>query len=87
MSKEREPMNGPKLALIASCRDCAHCKSERYVHQGDSGCDVFCTANGGQRLIGDTTWATPEWCPFLSRAKAAFLSAYADKTTTKESKG
>jgi hypothetical protein len=40
------------------------------VRQGDSGCTTFCThetvgLTRPKRIIGDSTWDTPEWCPFL----------------------
>jgi len=58
---------GPKVRVEASCSDCVHCRNDRYVCQGDSGFDVSCGHPDvkGDRRIGDTTWKTPAWCPFL----------------------
>ncbi len=60
---------GPKIRIEASCFDCKFCRSERYAVQGDSGQDVSCTHPGAANSeIGDTTWATPAWCPLLEDA-------------------
>lgn len=56
-------MKGPTVTMKRSCFDCEFCRSERYAVQGDSGSDVYCTSEN--RYIGDTTWATPDWCPFV----------------------
>lgn len=59
---------GPAIAV--ECHGCSFNRNERYVMQGDTGRDVFCTEpsvaepNGGDKYIGDTNWTTPEWCPF-----------------------
>jgi hypothetical protein len=58
---ERE---GPLVTIRRSCFDCAHVRSSYYAVQGDGGCDVSCAKAG--RGIGDSTWTTPEWCPFLT---------------------
>ena len=54
-----------------------HESTEHYsVEDGndiDSGCDVYCnhpeviaaSKVGSRGRIGDTTWATPNWCPLL----------------------
>jgi hypothetical protein len=63
---ERE---GPLVTIRRSCFDCAHVRSSYYAVQGDSGCDVSCAKVG--RGIGDSTWTTPEWCPFLTSAAPA----------------
>ena len=57
---------GPKLSLKKSCRDCDYCISASYQCQGDSGHDVKCKAV--DKFIGDTTWDTPDWCPYLKEA-------------------
>lgn len=54
---------GPKVTIDASCLGCKFEASESYQVQGDSGSEVYCNATGNR--IGDTTWKTPEWCPFL----------------------
>lgn len=60
---------GPKKLISYSCFDCEHVVSERYVCQGDSGRDVYCThsavAADGPRSVGDSTWSTPGWCPYM----------------------
>jgi hypothetical protein len=63
---------GPKVTLGLSCNGCVHERSEHYAVQGYSGWDVHCDASEG-RLIGDTTWDTPEWCPLRRVALCAFL--------------
>lgn len=65
---------GPAVRIAARCMDCRHCVTESYEVQGDSGSDVYCIATGSRRLIGDTTWDTPDWCPFLERAKQELVS-------------
>jgi hypothetical protein len=60
-------MMGPKVKLELSCFECVHCHATRYTCQGDSGSDVTCAAMDHRR-IGDTTWATPDWCPFRESA-------------------
>lgn len=65
--------SGPTVKLELSCFDCQHCKSSRYTCQGDSGSDVFCGAMNN-RTIGDTTWKTPEWCPFRAAAIREMVS-------------
>lgn len=59
---------GPKLSIVASCNGCEFERSEHYVAQGDSGFKVSCAHAAGGR-IGDTTWDTPSWCPFIEAAK------------------
>jgi hypothetical protein len=54
---------GPSVKLVLSCFECEHCGSTRYTCQGDSGSDVYCKAMNN-KPIGDTTWKTPDWCPF-----------------------
>lgn len=57
---------GPTVRIDARCFDCRHCHSESYQVQGDSGHKVYCDHPqlDGMLYIGDTTWKTPEWCPF-----------------------
>jgi len=57
---------GPKtrVLLTRSCRNCFHCETKYYAIQGDSGYDVSCKL--AKREIGDSTWATPNWCPIQS---------------------
>lgn len=65
-SFKREPRklnDGPTINIDASCLECKHEKSEFYAIQGDSGCIVKCTLEN--REIGDTSWKTPLWCPYL----------------------
>jgi hypothetical protein len=77
--------NGPHLHVIATCQGCVHEHSEHYcIEDGndvDSGHDVYCmhpASQGGQRRrIGDTTWHTPQWCPLLAEARAAFATELA----------
>jgi hypothetical protein len=63
---------GPIVKLDVSCYECTHCKTERYTCQGDSGTDVYCEKvtdeRGLMRRVGDSSWRTPEWCPFLAGA-------------------
>ena len=78
-------MNGPTFTVKASCQACVHCASERYQIQGDSGHDVYCQHPSTAKLrgatgktpaayIGDTTWQTPDWCPFLQSEKSQSAS-------------
>jgi hypothetical protein len=60
-------MKGPTVKLQVSCFGCDYCKTTSYTCQGDSGSDVFCGAMNNRR-IGDTTWTTPEWCPFRAES-------------------
>lgn len=62
---------GPRITIKASCLNCVHESSESYRVQGDSGHDVYCNVGSERRHIGDTTWNTPKWCPFLAQAIAA----------------
>lgn len=56
---------GPKTTIKRSCADCEVCQRERYTCQGDSGTDVYCAHPNFpvRRIIGDTRWDTPQWCP------------------------
>ena len=57
---------GPEVEVNASCLNCAFVRAARYQCQGDSGWDVWCEhPSVGQEPIGDTTWRTPAFCPFL----------------------
>lgn len=61
-------------SFIAKCTGCAHVLAERYRVQGDSGTDVSCIhPDIGRRDVGDTVWATPDWCPLLLEAAERFL--------------
>lgn len=61
---------GPALTVLRSCQGCEHEESDYYAVQGDSGHKVYCTHSGERRRIGDTTWSTPDWCPYLSAPAA-----------------
>lgn len=56
---------GPKTTVKRSCADCEVCQGERYTCQSDSGRDVYCAHPSlpQRRIIGDTRWDTPQWCP------------------------
>jgi hypothetical protein len=56
---------GPKITIRRSCADCAVCQGERYTCQSDSGTDVYCAHPSfpQRRIIGDSRWDTPQWCP------------------------
>jgi hypothetical protein len=55
---------GPHLHLAATCSGCKYERSERYQVQGDSGRDVYCDhPSQPNRLVADTRWDTPDWCP------------------------
>lgn len=57
---------GPEVEVKASCLNCTFMRCERYRRQGDSGWDVRCEhPSVGREPIGDTTWQTPTFCPFL----------------------
>ena len=64
MADKRE---GPEVKTTYSCFGCNYEISESYSCQGDSGRDVYCQhpTFETRRLIGDTTWYTPKFCPFL----------------------
>lgn len=55
--------DGPTMSVTWTCHGCRHVENESYAVQGDSGFDVYCTAVQPKKHIGDTTWATPKWCP------------------------
>lgn len=56
---------GPKATIKRSCADCEVCQGERYTCQSDSGTDVYCAHPSlpVRRIIGDSRWDTPPWCP------------------------
>lgn len=60
---------GPRVTTRRSCGDCDHVVNVSYAVQGDSGFDVYC-GKANKRHIGDTTWETPAWCPFLGGSDA-----------------
>ncbi len=72
---------GPSVRLELSCSDCRHCKSARYTCQGDSGSDVYCGAMNN-RTIGDTSWKTPDWCPYFGDSIQITISALAQHADT-----
>jgi hypothetical protein len=44
--------------------------------QGDSGNMVYCThLEIGRRVVGDTRWETPLWCPLLAAAVSSLLGS------------
>lgn len=60
---------GPEVRVELRCFDCVYVSSERYVKHNDSGYNVSCNhPEIGKRQIGDTSWTTPCWCPFLTEA-------------------
>ena len=62
--KKVRQANGPTFSVKASCYLCLHCVvSESRPEQGDPRhrYRVSCALNS--RLIGDTSWDTPIWCP------------------------
>lgn len=65
MEEKRE---GPKITTSYSCFGCKYETSKRYSCQGDSGQDVYChhLSFENKKVIGDTTWSTPKFCPFLN---------------------
>lgn len=69
---------GPRVTVALSCDGCAYEHSECYAVQGDSGCRVACkhpeVNEGALRRIGDTTWVTPDWCPFRRDLKIEVTS-------------
>jgi len=58
---ERE---GPErtVRVMFSCHGCKWRTFERYVAQGDSGIDDFCTKFEPKKVIPN--YDTPSWCPF-----------------------
>lgn len=69
MSVSNRTVSGPRLRVVASCNGCQHVRSESYRVQGDSGTNVFCDhPRATERVVGDTTWDTPKWCPEFSAA-------------------
>ncbi len=72
---------GPKLTIEASCVGCAHERSEKYVCQSDWGYDDYCAhpaalKDGKPRQVASHL-RTPDWCPEIAAARAAFLAAEA----------
>ena len=66
----KEGREGPLVTISRSCSGCRYEETEGYRVQSDTGRDVYCTNSLVQigdrrRHIGDTTWSTPDWCPFL----------------------
>ena len=67
---------GPRISIVASCGGCVHERTKKYRVQGDSGTDVTCAhPDHPGRIVGDTTWTTPAWCPYLAGAIAAIKAA------------
>lgn len=67
--------NGPTVSVSMSCFDCAHCESKGYAVQGGSGIDVWCRhPQFGRRVVGDSRWNTPAWCPFRKAAIEAIIA-------------
>ena len=64
---------GPTLLSERSCYGCMYEESAPYRVQGDSGREVYCTAGVARRLVGDTSWTTPDWCPLLPSDSLATL--------------
>ncbi len=60
-------MKGPNITIKASCSKCDFCHSERHNVQGDNGSDVYCEHPNFEerKLVGDTHWNTPDFCPEL----------------------
>jgi len=69
-------MIGPNITAKASCLGCEYCKQTRYRVQGDSGYDYHCTKDGDDKYIGDCSYTTPDWCPYLRDAVAEFTSDF-----------
>lgn len=69
-----EKREGPLLTIVASCSGCAHERAVYYAVQGDSGYNVSCVHPNGQGRIGDTTWATPAWCPLMPSAHQTLVN-------------
>jgi hypothetical protein len=67
---------GPSLRLVATCWGCDFKRSVSYRVQGDSGTDVSCAHPAGNGYIGDTTWDTPKWCPFLKQATENYHQSF-----------
>jgi hypothetical protein len=74
---------GPTVKLELSCSECTHCKTSRYTCQGDSGTDVYCEAardeRGLMRRVGDTSWRTPDWCPFRDESIVSAIRSISEK--------
>jgi hypothetical protein len=67
---------GPTVRIEASCFSCVHCTTRGYRVQGDSGNMVYCThLEIGRRVVGDTRWETPLWCPLLAAAVSSLLGS------------
>ena len=62
---------GPLVTIKRSCFNCRYEESDYYAFQSDSGHNVYCVHGGQRRPIGDTTWITPDWCPFVAGEKSA----------------
>ena len=65
MEEKRE---GPSIKTTYSCFECKYETSKKYYCQGDSGRDVYCNHPSfeNKKVIGDTSWVTPKFCPFLN---------------------
>ena len=60
---------GPTVTVKRSCSGCKYERSQSYRVQGDSGHDIYCDhPDSGGKVVGDTNWSTPEWCPALKPA-------------------
>jgi len=68
---------GPVCVVQLRCAGCAFEASEYYRVQGDTGCHVRCEhpSLSSPRRVGDTTWATPSWCPALSWNRVDAIAA------------
>ncbi len=71
----QELREGPRLKVVASCHGCQYVRSKYYAVQNDSGYKVECVHPAGWGRIGDTTWDTPEWCPFMTSAQEELATA------------
>jgi hypothetical protein len=60
-------INGPKITIDISCYSCAHVVEDNYVDSDGAACKVSCSKAG--KLVGISTWQTPEWCPLAGDAR------------------
>ena len=67
---------GPEVTVKYSCFNCKFEVSESYRCQGDSGQDVYCThpSFSERKRVGDTSWSTPDFCPFKKDAFRALAN-------------
>lgn len=68
---------GPKVRVELRCDDCCYELSEDHPESRGPGCAVLCLhPTQNRRVVGDSTWVTPEWCPLREDAIDRMVASY-----------